>query len=79
MSQFYHYLWVEKQPPLDALRHAQRALLWHPGEVPDLAKRSRGEFLKTVKRVSQLVPPEKRTGPTPVKHWAAFVLSGAER
>ena len=70
---------MEKQPPLDALRHAQLALLRHPDEVPNLVKRSRGEFLKTVKRVSQPVPAEKRTGPTPVKHWAAFVLSGAGR
>lgn len=37
MALFYHNLWQKGEKPLDALRHAQLALLRHPEEVPLLA------------------------------------------
>src|SRR5213592_3937367 len=73
MAVFYHELWVNGAPPLQALRRAQLALYRHPAEVPALA-RSRGpDFDQTVRRVTQ--PPPKEEGPRPqaraaVKDWA---------
>src|SRR5262249_33938967 len=79
MRLFYRKLWVDQLSPLEALRQAQLALYRHPGEIGSLA-RSRGQdFDDTVQRVSR--PPQKQERPTvaPVKHWAAFVLSGSGR
>jgi CHAT domain-containing protein len=80
MALFYHHLWKKKLPPLQALRQAQLELYRHPNAVAALA-RSRGPaFDKAVKRVAR--PPAKgkgRKGHAPIKHWAAFTLSGAGR
>jgi CHAT domain-containing protein/Tfp pilus assembly protein PilF len=78
MSLFYHHLWVKGQKPLEALRNAQLALYRHPSEVSALAKGRGPDFDKVVKRVTR-PPAKRRKGPGPVKHWAAFVLSGAGR
>jgi CHAT domain-containing protein len=77
MAVFYHQLWREGRPPLEALRRAQLALYHNPLDVKALATSRGPDFDKTVKRVTQ--PPVK--GETPkesaaVKSWAAFVLSG---
>jgi CHAT domain-containing protein len=83
MALFYHNLWEERQKPLDALRAAQLTLLRHPKAVPELA-RARGPkiFGEVVKRLQES-PPESpaagEKGPAPVKHWAAFILSGVGR
>jgi CHAT domain-containing protein len=80
MALFYHHLWKKKLPPLEALRQAQLELYRHPRAVPALARRRGPAFDKAVKRVAR--PPakgRKRQGRAPVKHWAAFTLSGAGR
>jgi CHAT domain-containing protein len=81
MALFYHHLWVKGEPPLQALRHAQLALLRHPEEVPLLAKERGAPFDTVVKRVE--APADGATsagkGRSPEKHWAAFVLSGLGR
>jgi tetratricopeptide (TPR) repeat protein len=79
MAVFYHHLWVKGEPPLQALRHAQLALLRHPEEVPLLAKERGSPFATVVKRVEAPVPPAERKATAPEKHWAAFVLSGLGR
>jgi tetratricopeptide (TPR) repeat protein len=83
MALFYHNLWEERQQPLDALRAAQLTLLRHPKAVPELARARQGKvFGEVIKRVQES-PPEPAAagekGPAPVKHWAAFILSGVGR
>jgi CHAT domain-containing protein len=74
MAVFYHELWQEGRPPLEALRRAQLALYRHPRDVPALARGRGPDFEKTVRRVAQ---PVARPGArAAVKDWAAFVLSG---
>src|SRR5262249_35030604 len=82
MALFYHQLWQENRPPLEALRQAQLALYRHPQDIARLARERGPDFDTTVRRVTQ--PPPKTNGPQPgarpaVKDWAAFVLSGAGR
>ena len=79
MALFYHHLWAKGEPPLQALRHAQLALLRHPEEVPLLAKERGSPFATVVKRVEAPAPPAERRATAPEKHWAAFVLSGLGR
>jgi CHAT domain-containing protein/Tfp pilus assembly protein PilF len=79
MALFYHHLWVKGEPPLQALRHAQLALLRHPEEVPLLARERGSPFATVVKRAEAPAPPEQRKATAPEKHWAAFVLSGLGR
>jgi tetratricopeptide (TPR) repeat protein len=79
MALFYHRLWAKGEPPLQALRHAQLALLHHPDEVPLLAKERGSPFATVVKRVEAPAPPQERNATAPEKHWAAFVLSGLGR
>jgi CHAT domain-containing protein/tetratricopeptide (TPR) repeat protein len=82
MAVFYHQLWVKKRPPIQALRDAQLALYRNPMAAPLLAQgRSAPDFDKTVRRVTRVKSAAKtpRAGRPPVKHWAAFVLSGAGR
>jgi tetratricopeptide (TPR) repeat protein len=80
MALFYRDLWEKKQPPLQALRHAQLVLRRHPGTVPLLAKERGPNFDTVVKRVEEgpAEPPAAGDGAR-VKHWAAFVLSGLGR
>jgi CHAT domain-containing protein len=80
MALFYHHLWAEGEPPLQALRHAQLALLRHPEDVPLLAKARGSPFATVVKRVE--APADGAAVPkgrSPEKHWAAFMLSGLGR
>jgi CHAT domain-containing protein len=80
MAVFYHELWQEGRPPLEALRQAQLALYRNPKDVGTLAKGRGPDFDKTVKRVVQPPPKgERPTKPAAVKDWAAFVLSGPGR
>jgi tetratricopeptide (TPR) repeat protein len=79
MALFYYHLWVKGEAPLQALRHAQLALLRHPEEVPLLANERGSPFETVVKRVETPVPPPERKATAPEKHWAAFVLSGLGR
>jgi CHAT domain-containing protein/Flp pilus assembly protein TadD len=82
MALFYHHLWQEQRPPLEALRRAQLALYRNPQEVPLLARQRGPDFDVTVRRVSQAPAPAQEPRPVgraAVKDWAAFVLSGAGR
>jgi CHAT domain-containing protein/uncharacterized glyoxalase superfamily protein PhnB len=79
MTQFYHELWVNKQPPIESLRTAQLTIYRHPERIPILA-RERGI---RVDKVAALPPGAnldgKQTaavGRTDTRLWAAFVLSG---
>jgi CHAT domain-containing protein len=79
MAQFYHELRQNKRSPLEALREAQLTLYRHPERIPALAgSRGRIDQEHTVKLGSK--PPEPKPGAsaktTPVKLWAAFILSG---
>jgi CHAT domain-containing protein len=79
MALFYHHLWAEGRPPLQALRQAQLALYRHPERIPVLARGRLPDFDKEVPGVAPPPPAERPKGPAPVKHWAAFVLSGCGR
>ena len=78
---FYHHLWQQGQRPLDALRHAQLDLYRNPGAAGELAGARGPDFDKVVKRVTGAParPADRPAGRAPVRHWAAFVLSGAGR
>jgi CHAT domain-containing protein len=76
MAVFYHQLWQEGRPPLEALRRAQLALYRHPRDVPALARGRGPDFDQTVRRVTQSQPPARPAARAAVKDWAAFVLSG---
>jgi CHAT domain-containing protein len=77
MARFYHQLWTQKKPPLEALRQAQLEVYRHPGRIAEWAGREFG---------GAEVPLPKGSGPEakPGEHartaqWAAFLLSGAGR
>src|SRR5262249_31949520 len=80
MALFYHHLWERNETPLQALRQAQLGRYRRPQEVPALARDRGADFTKTVRRVAQAQPsPGPQAQVAPVRHWAAFVLSGAGR
>jgi hypothetical protein len=71
-------LWVNKKPPIEALREAQRTIYRHPERVPVLA----GERGRPALEAAAKLGPAKTTKPDekpkkPTKLWPAFVLSGA--
>jgi CHAT domain-containing protein len=82
MAKFYHEMWVNKKPPIEALREAQLTIYHHPELIAELAG-ERGAPSR--KRVLELSPEElKPAAPAKpkagvkadTKLWAAFVLSG---
>ena len=79
MTQFYHELRVKKHSPLEALREAQLTIYRHPERIAALAG-SRGKIAQdnTVKAGSAplTTTPSATAQTTPVRLWAAFVLSG---
>jgi hypothetical protein len=79
MGLFYHYLWTEKRPPLEALRQGLLALYHHPERIGQLA-RLRGPDFAQAARVARM-PATRPPGAAraPARLWAAFVLSGAGR
>jgi len=81
MAKFYHELWVNKQPPLAALRSAQLTIYHHPERIPALAgERGKPDFSKTVeldvKPRASADAGANRKPTAATKLWAAFVLSG---
>jgi CHAT domain-containing protein len=81
MAVFYHQLWAEKKPPLEALRLAQLTLYRHPERIADLAGERGAPRLKEAVQLPAEAPaaPARPGGRTPAKLWAAFVLSGLGR
>ncbi len=80
MGLFYRKLWLDKQPPLEALREAQLYLYRHPEQIAVLAQRRGADFANPKPLPS--TPPRTGVATGPGKHaavsqWAAFVLSGA--
>jgi CHAT domain-containing protein len=76
MAKFYHELWGNKKPPIEALREAQLTIYYHPELIPDLAGERGAPKLKeavTVRAGSVSDGSKKRSD---TKLWAAFVLSG---
>ncbi len=79
MKTFYHKLWAEGKPPLQALREAQLLLYRHPERIGELA-RSRGQdFDETVKLPESPTPQKEKADRAPTRAWADFVLSGVGR
>ena len=78
MAVFYRKLWVEKMPPLEALRQAQLYLYRNPSAMPALAKR-RGDLFAEVDLPRETVKPGAAAKHAPTSQWAAFVLSGGGR
>ncbi|MCI0461311.1 MAG: CHAT domain-containing protein, partial [Gemmataceae bacterium] len=80
MTRFYHALWKDKLPPLEALRQAQLALYRDPKHLAAWANRERGVNLKPMPATAPVAPAAPwLSGRTPVKLWAGFVLSGTGR
>jgi CHAT domain-containing protein/Tfp pilus assembly protein PilF len=75
MGLFYHHLWTEKQPPLEALRQAQLALYYHPERIPLLARQRGPDFEKA----ARLPTAPQAAVRAPARLWAGFVLSGLGR
>jgi CHAT domain-containing protein len=77
MARFYHRLWAQKQPPLEALRQAQLEVYRNPGRIAEWAQRG-----IDVAEAPLPKPPERPAKPgerARTGQWAAFVLSGAGR
>jgi CHAT domain-containing protein len=81
MAKFYHGLWAEKRPPIEALREAQLTVYRHPERIAILARERGPNFSKAVKLPAAAAPPAGQPAGkrAPTKLWAAFVLSGAGR
>jgi CHAT domain-containing protein/tetratricopeptide (TPR) repeat protein len=77
MGRFYHKLWAERKPPLEALRQAQLEVYRNPGHIKDWAQRG-----IDVAAVPLPKPPERQAKPgerARTAQWAAFLLSGPGR
>lgn len=88
MTVFYHELWEKGRSPIDALRHAQLHLYYHPDEIAALAqlRGPKRDLLDKVPDETKLPPGVKAVPGTPqpagraaVKQWAGFLLSGSGR
>jgi CHAT domain-containing protein/tetratricopeptide (TPR) repeat protein len=77
MGLFYHKLWQEKLPPLEALRQAQLALYYHPERIPILARERGPDFEKAARLPAASGAASARR--SPARLWAGFVLSGSGR
>jgi CHAT domain-containing protein/Tfp pilus assembly protein PilF len=77
MSRFYHRLWADKVPPLEALRQAQLEVYRQPGRIGEWAGRE-------IDTTEAPLPKGPARAARPAEHartaqWAAFLLSGAGR
>jgi CHAT domain-containing protein len=79
-AQFYHELWANRKPPLEALRLAQLTVHRHPERIPALARERGPKLTATVKLAPAAGPLEAGARKSSdVKLWAAFLLSGPGR
>jgi CHAT domain-containing protein len=75
MAKFYHELWANGRPPLEALRLAQLTILRHPERITTLATRG-PDFNDTVKLPPDVAVGRQARARSATRLWAAFVLSG---
>lgn len=76
MAKFYHEMWVNKKPPIEALREAQLTIYRHPELIPDLAGERGPVRLRDAVAAKASVEASARRVTADTKLWAAFVLSG---
>ncbi|HLW65038.1 MAG TPA: CHAT domain-containing tetratricopeptide repeat protein [Gemmataceae bacterium] len=77
MAKFYHELWVNQKPPIEALRAAQLTIYYRPELIPDLAGERGAPKLKEAVAVKhEPGAPAAASKRADTKLWAAFVLSG---
>jgi CHAT domain-containing protein len=77
MGLFYHNLWHDRKPALEALREAQLWLYRHPGQVGKAAAaRAAPDFTNLVEVPAQPGKPDSTSSP---RLWAGFLLSGIGR
>jgi CHAT domain-containing protein len=76
MGRFYHKLWAEKLPTLEALRQAQLDIYRNPGRIGAWAKR---EFDVKETPLPRKPAEANRGERARTAQWAAFLLSGAGR
>jgi len=75
MRLFYHKLWQEGKPPIEALREAQLGIYRNPDAIPPLATTRGPDFDEVVKSIPKEKPrPEGKTAPP--RLWAGVILSG---
>ncbi|MFL5340156.1 MAG: CHAT domain-containing tetratricopeptide repeat protein [Gemmataceae bacterium] len=80
MAKFYHELWVNKKPPIEALREAQLAVYRGGAEViAALQDRGRPDFKRVITQPAAELQPAAGVKRADTKLWAAFVLSGVGR
>ena len=82
MAKFYHEMWVNQKPPVQALREAQLMIYRRPELIADLAgERGAPKLNEAVAvKAGDPLPPEATEGQrAATKLWAAFVLSGLGR
>ncbi len=90
MAKFYHELWITKKPPIEALREAQLTIYRRPDLIADFAGERGAPKLKEAVAVKPNPSGGRQAGAageprradarpsqlTPIKLWAAFVMSG---
>jgi CHAT domain-containing protein len=78
MAKFYRELWVNKKPPIEALREAQLTIYRRPELIPDLAGERGRPAPEAAAKLGPAVPakPEEKAKTAPAKLWAGFGLSG---
>jgi len=79
MAKFYHELWENKKPPIEALRDAQLTIYRHPELIPDLAGERGAPKLNEALASQTTMPKPPASTPADTRLWAPFVLSGAGR
>jgi hypothetical protein len=77
MGLFYHHLWIEKRPPLEALWQAQLVLHHHPERIGPLARARGPDFEKAARLPAASGAASARRAPA--RLLAGFVLSGLGR
>lgn len=78
MTKFYHELWINKRPPIEAMREAQLTIYRRPDLILDLAGERGPPSLKVAIAVKTDANAKRQTT-ADTKLWAAFVLSGVGR
>jgi CHAT domain-containing protein/Tfp pilus assembly protein PilF len=78
MGLFYHHLWEEGKPPLEALREAQLAVYRHPERLPAYSRLRGPDLAREVRRPAGAAAPGAGARAA-TRLWAGFTLSGLGR